>query len=271
MKLKYKNYIFDLYGTLVDIHTDENDNAFWSQMTKIYSAYGADYKPEQMQQQYFDLCREEEQELSFKMCINYPEIKIETVLYKLLINAPAHHACMEKVAAMQLEDLEKSEWVKVIANTFRALSRKKLKLFPHTISTLKTLKENGGKIYLLSNAQHLFTMAELEEAGLMDYFDAIYISSDEGMRKPQPQFMKKLLQEQECNPEESIMVGNDFQSDIGVSASCKVDSIFLNTDKLSLTERKARMKRIIDDHFEGYRPYIIESGDIKEMLSIVQE
>ena len=34
--MKYKNYIFDLYGTLLDIHTDEEDenyNPFYARGT----------------------------------------------------------------------------------------------------------------------------------------------------------------------------------------------------------------------------------------------
>ena len=27
--MKYENYIFDLYGTLVDIHTDEENTELW--------------------------------------------------------------------------------------------------------------------------------------------------------------------------------------------------------------------------------------------------
>ena len=30
------NYIFDLYGTLVDIHTDESDTAIWEKLAMFY-------------------------------------------------------------------------------------------------------------------------------------------------------------------------------------------------------------------------------------------
>ena len=62
MKLKYKNYIFDLYGTLIDIHTDENDMSLWEEMSKIYSCYGSDYEPDELQSRYLALVREEEKQ-----------------------------------------------------------------------------------------------------------------------------------------------------------------------------------------------------------------
>lgn len=37
----YKNYIFDFYGTLVDILTDEKDPALWDKLAQLYQAYGA--------------------------------------------------------------------------------------------------------------------------------------------------------------------------------------------------------------------------------------
>ena len=33
----YKNYIFDLYGTLVDINTDEDKSELWDKLSLFYS------------------------------------------------------------------------------------------------------------------------------------------------------------------------------------------------------------------------------------------
>ncbi len=38
----YQNYIFDLYGTLLDIRTDEDDPLLWDRMAALYSCCGAD-------------------------------------------------------------------------------------------------------------------------------------------------------------------------------------------------------------------------------------
>ena len=39
LPLTYDNYIFDLYGTLVDIHTDESDTAIWEKLAMFYGYY----------------------------------------------------------------------------------------------------------------------------------------------------------------------------------------------------------------------------------------
>lgn len=42
----YKNYIFDLYGTLVDIHTDGEQELLWEKLALFYGYYDAVYEPE---------------------------------------------------------------------------------------------------------------------------------------------------------------------------------------------------------------------------------
>ncbi|MFR2512747.1 MAG: hypothetical protein ACLS9K_13090, partial [Lachnospira eligens] len=42
----YKNYVFDLYGTLVDIHTDEEQELLWEKLALFYGYYDAVYEPE---------------------------------------------------------------------------------------------------------------------------------------------------------------------------------------------------------------------------------
>lgn len=39
----YRNYIFDLYGTLVDIHTDEEKEALWEEMADAYKKAGCSW------------------------------------------------------------------------------------------------------------------------------------------------------------------------------------------------------------------------------------
>ena len=44
--------IFDLYGTLVDIHTDEEKPEVWKKLALFFRYYGADYTPEELKEAY---------------------------------------------------------------------------------------------------------------------------------------------------------------------------------------------------------------------------
>ena len=45
----YDNYVFDLYGTLIDIHTDESGEAFWRSIAELYSCAGIGFTPAELQ------------------------------------------------------------------------------------------------------------------------------------------------------------------------------------------------------------------------------
>ena len=46
----YDTCIFDLYGTLVDIRTDENKKELWDRLALFYVFYGAGYTPDELHQ-----------------------------------------------------------------------------------------------------------------------------------------------------------------------------------------------------------------------------
>ena len=61
--MDYEVYVFDLYGTLVDIHTDENDKKVWESLRLFYGYYGAKYKARELQKAYERLVKGKEKKL----------------------------------------------------------------------------------------------------------------------------------------------------------------------------------------------------------------
>lgn len=54
--------IFDLYGTLIRIHTEESDiSAVWKPLSYFYAYHGARYTPETLMADYRALVEQEEQ------------------------------------------------------------------------------------------------------------------------------------------------------------------------------------------------------------------
>lgn len=189
--MKYENYVFDLYGTLVDIHTDEADIAVWEKMTELYGEYQAAYEPEELRKCYETFVREEQE------CCD--EIQIEKVFGRMFA-----HKGVKADDALILKT----------CRYFRKITTEYIRLYPWTIKMLETLKSQKKKIYLLSNAQHSFTVPELDQLGLTPYFDRIFISSDYGVKKPNAEFYQVLLDTCRVKPEECLMTGNDEICDI---------------------------------------------------------
>ena len=210
----YQNYIFDLYGTLIDINTDEWSDELWNKMAILYGYRGAHYNFDELHKEY-DRLVEKEKKAAGRRHPDYTtlDIQIEKVFRKLYTQKGV------KVTKAQ---------VLYTAESFRCFSTKYIKLYDGVTDLLDTLKAKGKKIYLLSNAQRSFTENELNMLGLTDYFDGICISSDEECSKPDTNYFRILFERYGLEKSESIMIGNDFRSDIGGAADFGIDSLYIH-------------------------------------------
>ena len=173
----YDNYIFDLYGTLADIHTEENDPLVWKKLALFYGYYDADYSSEELKERYAAIIAGEESKMKSEKKDDaheaHPEVQIEEVFQKLFEEKGVKADPTLAVHAGQF---------------FRILSTDYVKLYDGVIDLLEALKKKGKKIYLLSNAQRIFTEYEMHTLGIAKYFDDIFISSTCGVKKPDSRF-----------------------------------------------------------------------------------
>lgn len=211
----FKNYIFDLYGTLIDINTDEWCDEIWDKTALYYSCKGAPYTGKELHSEYDRLCKAEKKQIQAQ----HPEyednvdIQLEKVFNGLF--------AQKGVIISPKEILN-------VCTMFRCYSTKYIRLYPGVTDLLDALKAKGKKIYLLSNAQRCFTMNELNMLGLTPYFNGIYISSDHRVCKPSPYFYNGLVQEFSLDKSRSIMIGNDFEADINGSKRVGIKSLYIH-------------------------------------------
>ena len=204
--MKYKNYIFDLYGTLVDIHTDEGDLKLWKKMVAAYKKHGAVYTPAKMRKTYQVLVKEAQKESD--------EILIEPIFEGMFT---LQNVRVDEDVVMEMCQL------------FRETSTEYIRLYPWTVPMLEKLKKEGKQIVLLSNAQRVFTEPELYKLDIEKYFDCIFISSDEGVKKPNPAFFNAMLRNCGYNAEDCLMVGNDETCDIGGAHKVGIHGFYIHT------------------------------------------
>lgn len=249
---EFDNYVFDLYGTLIDIHTDEENPDLWIKMAKyLRLGWDVNYTGPELRSAYIKICADEEEKLQKQNGARYPEIQIEKVWQRLVSDKNATLA----------ENDDNAQKIRDLCVYFRETSRDKLEVYGGVVETLDKLRKNGRKIFLLSNAQRAFTEKELEETGLSDKFDKIYISSDAGIKKPQKEFLKKLIMENSLASEKTVMVGNDIFSDVGVAFANGINSIFLNTYNYS-DERIDKELRELGIKGSCFMPAIINGDNL---------
>jgi putative hydrolase of the HAD superfamily len=147
-----------------------------------------------------------------------------------------------------------------IMKYFRNESTKYIKLYDGVLYVLDELKKKGKKIYLLSNAQYYFTMPEIEELGIKDYFDGIVISSCEGYKKPNSKFYEALFSRYNLSKKESVMIGNDSLCDIEGAKLFGLDTFYINTN---ISPEYDKNKNVIST-------YKSINGSVRDYLEIVK-
>ncbi len=221
--MKYQNYIFDLYGTLVDIHTEEGKASVWKKAAVYFSAQGAAYTGKELKERYITLIRTEEKKLQRKLKKKYPDIEVKEVE----INLDRVFANLFKEKGVKAN----RQLVKDSMIAFRAITMEKLKLFPGTVELLQGLKDAGKNVYLLSNAQTSFTYLEVKALGITKYFDDIFFSSDWEVKKPSAKFYEALFEKHGLKKEASVMVGNDRFADVQGALDFGIQAIYLDTEQ----------------------------------------
>ena len=209
----YTDLIFDLYGTLVDIHTEETQEV-WEKTALYYGYYGAHYTGQELKKTF-------EQEIKHRKAQAgqsyecFPDIPFHEIMADLFrAKGICHNADILGTQAAQL---------------FRICSTEYVRLYPKVLDALHTLRQKGYRLWLLSNAQEVFTRYELNHLGLIEVFDAIYISSQFGYRKPDVRFFQALLKEHSLDPTKCLMIGNDRETDIAGAQAAGMDTFYMHT------------------------------------------
>ena len=208
----YKNYVFDLYGTLVDINTDEDCEVLWEKLSLFYKFKGADYSPLSLKEAYKEKVKKAQSAITDT---KYPDIVIEEVFNDLFKDKNVN------VSKDTLYDT---------AHLFRVLSIKYIKLYDGVIELLELLKKKGKKVYLLSNAQRIFTLYEMKMLNIEKFFDDILFSSDFKVCKPDILFYNQLLEKLNLDKHETIMIGNDYIADIEGAYNFGIDSLYIDSN-----------------------------------------
>ena len=257
----------------------------WDTMSALYNVYGCDYEPREMMELFFEMDEEERLSIQKETGCEYAEIKIERVFARLLLECRRTHPVSAAIGGLAIDAImdkyvrdredaiilvQQSDWCFNIANTFRILSRRYIKLFPGAKRALLELKKRGKKVFLLSNAQAIFTLPEIEALGLRGCFDRMYISSDHYVMKPDTAFMDILLDEEGLDRDRSVMVGDNPVNDAKMAILVGMDCILLNTSDRD-RELLEKMLETASDKGDPSRGNVTILNSISELEGMLKQ
>lgn len=104
-------------------------------------------------------------------------------------------------------------------------------LFPNTIEILAWLKENGYNVYLLTNGFKEVQTIKITQSGIDKYIDKMICSEDTGYQKPDKRIFEYALKCVNAKKDQSIMIGDDLNTDIAGASKFGMDSVYFNSEK----------------------------------------
>ena len=130
-------------------------------------------------------------------------------------------------------DLETNEKNINLLIKIRDKAEAETKLYSHTISMLKQLRQQKYKIGLISNSS-IFAVEQIKKrTNLLEYIDYPLFSFDVGIIKPNLQFFKEMLKISSYKPKETIMIGDKLNDDVIPPRKIGMNSIhFKNYEQL---------------------------------------
>ncbi|MCQ2515509.1 MAG: HAD family hydrolase [Saccharofermentans sp.] len=229
MNLNYSTYIFDYYGTLLDSYNDEKSTEYWDKWLKVLDDKGIKHLGSKVfMEEFFAMDKEYRKNITSNRGFMYPEVDIIDV----------YRDIFEKYGNGVLDD----EILYEIAYAFRECTREYIKLYPGVDEYLKALRDNGKKLYILSNAQRSYTWPEMTMFDMESKVDGIIMSSDYGCMKPETYLYNALFEKFGLSKEGAVMIGDSIGSDVKGAKDFGISYIHLtgenSSDKFYLNEIK---------------------------------
>ena len=125
--------------------------------------------------------------------------------------------------------------VKECLDIFYSTEVKCMKLYPDVIPTLTSLRASKLKLAIVSNASLRFEYV-ISHLEISKYFDALVASYKVTKVKPHPTIFAKALSLLNVRPEETIMVGDTYETDIVAAKLMGMKAILIAREE-SVKER----------------------------------
>lgn len=211
--MKIKGIIFDINGTLINIHTDEGMDEIYRAISHLLTYQGTYLHRGEVRDQYYRIM-EEQLKASGE---EYPEFDVIALWREFLSRNlnPARQPPPEKLEAMP----------RFLAEVYRGISRHRLELYPDVKFVLDQLKPRFS-LAVVSDGQSAWALPEIRATDIDHYFNPIVISGDYRFRKPDPRLFQAALDGIQAEPEEVLFVGNDMYRDVYGAGRLGMKTVF---------------------------------------------
>jgi len=234
-----KALIFDLYRTLVDIRTDEQDPLVYSMLARFLSYRSISLQPERLKEILFSDIKRSMRESREP----FPEVDVFEVFNDIMASNGRGPYTRDAVID--------------VCTAYRALTMRRFRLFPGLPSVLHGLRDRY-RLGLVSDAQWVYTLPEMRMLGLDDLFEVVVLSSILGFKKPDRRLFQRALTKLRVSADCAVYIGDNPERDI-VGARGAGMRCILFTSEEGLDLKGIQPDGVFSDYNE--LPVIIEKID----------
>lgn len=226
---KYKHLFFDLDRTLWDFEANSHDT-----LLELYHELAIDLFCKS-----FDIFHQKYIEINKQYWIDYRNHRIskDDLAWKRFYDA------------LLFCNIDNKELAKQFAHEYVTRSPYKTKLFPKTLETLEKLSENYS-IHIISNGFKEVQFIKLKKSGLDKYAQTVTLSEEVGKPKPHKEFFDVALKKAGAQPEESLIIGDDPETDILGAKNYGLDYIWFNPHKIAPDSEIKQQISCLDEIFD---------------------
>ncbi len=194
---RVEGVLFDCYGTLIDVLTDEHDMMTYRCLSRWLLYQGVRIAPERLRACYASRVREAADRTGER----YPEVRVEEIFAGIC----AEHSVWE---------IDGERLGVEAARAFRAASLRRLGVIGKSRRLLDLFgTEKKG---VVSNGQRVFSEQEIRVLNLYDRLDFVVFSSDLGYQKPDPRIYTAALGRMELPARDVLFIGDDYENDVAM-------------------------------------------------------
>ena len=214
-----KGIIFDINGTLTDIHTNEWHDDLYRVISNLLSYQGILLPSNTLKEEYFQIMKEQ------RAAHTEPHPEFDAVgIFRRIVTQHATEFTRNLPVA-KIEQLPI-----LLAETYRAASRFRLQLYPGVLDTLRQLQPKYH-LAAITDGQVAYALPELNAVGLSGFFDPIVVSGNFGYRKPDERLFKTVLTTMKMQSTEVIFFGNDMYRDVFGAQKIGMKTVFFKSNQ----------------------------------------
>ncbi|NMM48759.1 YjjG family noncanonical pyrimidine nucleotidase [Marinigracilibium pacificum] len=212
MKESYKHIFFDLDHTLWDFEVNSR-----ATLTELYFEFGLCDLGDFLADEFISVF----EEVNFELWDLYNKNQID----KETIRDVRFVKSLEKLGIAK-ENIPTNLGVEYLLRC-----PTKPAVIKHTFETLEYLKERY-KLHVITNGFKETQATKLKHSGLESYFTSVVTSECTGYKKPQGEIFRFALDRVEATPEESLMIGDNLETDVKGALNNNIDAVYFNPEKI---------------------------------------